>query len=84
MRRHHYAGAPLTLELSWDNGSATDRVLLGDAVFRGQEPQGVVPARRWQRARSEGDWTLVGTTVAPGFVESGFEMREDWGPDGAC
>lgn len=82
--RHHYAGASFTLEMSWNNGTATERVLLGDDIFGGQEPQGVVPAYRWQRARSEGDWTLLGTTVAPGFLESGFEMRQDWTPDDGC
>lgn len=74
----------MTLEMSWDNGTATERVLLGGDVFDGQEPQGVVPAYRWQRARSEGDWTLLGTTVAPGFVPDGFEMREDWMPKSDC
>ncbi|KAF2631792.1 hypothetical protein BU25DRAFT_407435 [Macroventuria anomochaeta] len=75
---HHYAGAVLTLEMSWGNGTATERVLLGDDIFGGQEPQGIVPAHRWQRVRSLGEWTLVGTTMAPGFAENGFEMREDW------
>lgn len=70
--------------MSWDNGTATERVLLGDDIFEGQVPQGVVAAHRWQRARSKGEWTLVGTTVAPGFVESGFEMREAWMPDEGC
>lgn len=79
--RHHYAGAPLTLEMLWDDGTVTESVLLGNDIFDGQVPQAVVSALRWQRARSEGEWTLVGTTVAPGFVESGFELRRDWMPD---
>jgi len=33
-----------------------------------------VPTGVWQKARSLGDWTLVGCTVAPGFVFEGFEM----------
>lgn len=74
----------MTLEMSWDNGTATERVLLGSDIFGGQAPQAAIPAYRWQRARSEGEWTLVGTTVAPGFVEDGFEMRKDWMPDDGC
>lgn len=70
--------------MSWDNGTVTGRALVGGEVFDGQEPQGVVPAYRWQRARSEGDWTLLGTTVAPGFVPDGFEMKQDWSPDDGC
>ena len=35
----------------------------------------------WQKARSLGDWTLVGCTVAPGFEFAGFEMAaEGWEP----
>jgi len=34
----------------------------------------VVPPHAWQMARSLGDYTLVGCTVAPGFDFSGFEL----------
>jgi predicted cupin superfamily sugar epimerase len=37
----------------------------------------VVPAGQWQMARSLGDYTLVGCTVAPGFEFSGFEMAPE-------
>ena len=40
----------------------------------GETPQIVVPRHHWQSAVSLGAWTLVGCTVAPGFVFSGFEM----------
>lgn len=82
--RHHYAGAPMTMEMSWDNGTATEKRVLGGDVFKGEEPQRVVQAQRWQRVRSEGEWTLVGTTMGPGFSESGFEMRQDWMPNDGC
>ncbi|KAK4619395.1 hypothetical protein CLAFUW4_10855 [Fulvia fulva] len=81
---HYYAGAPLTLSLSWDNGTATRYACLGQEIFEGQRPQVVVGRDEWQRARSEGEWTLVGTTVAPGFTESGTVIREaGWEPWGA-
>jgi len=42
----------------------------------------VVPAHAWQAARSLGDWTLVGCTVAPGFLFDRFELAPpDWTPE---
>jgi uncharacterized protein len=47
----------------------------------GERPQGVVPANWWQTAKSMGDWTLVGCTVAPGFDFKAFELAEPgWQP----
>ncbi|KAK4173558.1 RmlC-like cupin domain-containing protein [Triangularia setosa] len=71
---HYYAGAPLTLSLSTNDRTGTRNVVLGQEIFNGEKPQVVVQRDEWQRARSGGKWTLVGTTVAPGFVESGFEL----------
>jgi hypothetical protein len=71
---HYYAGAPMKLELSWNNGTATQEQLLGSDIFRNQTPQVTIEKGQWQRATSLGDWTLVGTTVAPGFSENGYEL----------
>lgn len=77
---HFHAGAPLALDLSAD-GIATKRLILGTDFAAGQRPQGVVPTGVWQAARSLGDWTLVGCTVAPGFRFEGFELASpDWAP----
>ena len=65
---HWYAGAPL--ELRVDRQTFT----LGNDLAAGQRPQGIVPPHAWQSARSLGDWTLVGCTVAPGFEFEHFEM----------
>nr|ABV57817.1 hypothetical protein [Claviceps fusiformis] len=82
---HFYAGSPLTLSLSRDDGLPVTKHLLGPDVFDGQAPQVVVPKRVWQRAWSEGEWTLVGTTVAPGFTSTGFELAPpEWKPRGSC
>ncbi|KAK4212741.1 cupin superfamily protein [Rhypophila decipiens] len=67
---HFYAGAPLELSLSWDDGSAVRKVGVGE----------------WQSATSlgPGAWSLVGTTVAPGFTEDGYEIAPPgWTPRGA-
>ena len=68
---HFYRGAPLELKV----GRAVR--ILGPDVEKGEAPQIVVPAGQWQAARSLGDYTLVGCTVAPGFEFSGFEMAAE-------
>ncbi|KAF9881553.1 3-methylitaconate isomerase [Colletotrichum karsti] len=81
---HYYAGAPLTLSLSYNDGKPLKNVSLGPDIFAGQQPQYVIPKSQWQRATSHGRWTLVGTTVAPGFVPSGVELADpNWMPNGA-
>lgn len=68
---HFYRGAPLELKIG------RDRYALGANIDEAQVPQLVVPAGAWQSARSLGDYTLVGCTVAPGFEFSRFEMAPD-------
>jgi predicted cupin superfamily sugar epimerase len=77
---HFYAGAPLALGLFAEDGRVVD-MILGPDLAKGERPQHVVPANCWQTARSLGDWTLVGCTVAPGFDFSSFELADpDWEP----
>jgi predicted cupin superfamily sugar epimerase len=77
---HYYAGAPLALSLSAD-GEASETVKLGPDVVHGERPLAIVPAEVWQSARSTGQWTLVGCTVAPAFEFAGFKMAPpDWAP----
>ena len=76
---HWYAGAPLRLRVAV-NGPAHD-LTLGNDLAAGQRPQGVVPPGAWQSARSLGEWTLVGCTVAPGFEFERFELApKGWEP----
>jgi len=77
---HFYAGAPLALSMHEDGGGVIEQVL-GPALAAGERPQIVVPAGWWQSARSLGEWTLVGCTVAPGFDFAAFELAEPgWRP----
>jgi predicted cupin superfamily sugar epimerase len=74
---HWHAGAPLMLATAAPDGAGeTSRktARLGPAILDGERPQGVVPRGHWQQAWSLGDWTLVGCTVAPGFLFEGFEL----------
>jgi predicted cupin superfamily sugar epimerase len=55
--------------------------VLGSNLDEAQAPQVVVPPREWQAARSLGDYTLVGCTVAPGFEFEHFELApRDFAP----
>jgi hypothetical protein len=77
---HWYAGAPLELSIS-ENGASPDIHILGNRIAADERPQAVVPAGAWQSARSLGDWTLIGCTVAPGFTFAGFELAPaGWRP----
>ena len=77
---HFYAGAALEIRV-FDEAGGTVSFTLGNDLGAGERPQAVVPANRWQTARSLGDWTLVGCTVAPGFDFAGFELApKDWTP----
>jgi uncharacterized protein len=81
---HYYAGAPLELEISLDGKAPVERIRLGIDLAAGERPQAVVPAHAWQAATSVGDWTLVGCTVAPGFMFSRFELAPpEWTPEGS-
>ena len=71
---HWHDGAPLELSLAPDAKTPATRHILGNDIAAGQLPQIVVPAGYWQQARSIGDWTLVGCTVAPAFDFAGFVM----------
>jgi uncharacterized protein len=78
---HHYAGAPLVLEIAARERAPIERVRLGSDLAAGERPQAAVPAGAWQAAESLGDWTLVGATVAPGFRFEGFELApKGWSP----
>ena len=76
---HFHAGAPLALSMSEEDGAVFEQVL-GIELAAGERPQLVVPAGWWQSARSLGEWTLVGCTVAPGFEFATFELAEPGWP----
>jgi len=72
---HFHRGAPLELTI----GKTVH--VLGADIENGQSPQLVVPPGAWQMARSQGDYTLVGCTVAPGFDFATFELADrDFSP----
>jgi uncharacterized protein len=76
---HYYAGHALILQIADDGGRRSVR--LGPDLAAGEVPQAIVPPQAWQAAKSTGDWTLVGCTVAPGFDFATFELApKGWEP----
>jgi predicted cupin superfamily sugar epimerase len=73
---HWHAGAPLLLSIAPPDGPQAE-LRLGVDLAAGERPQGVVPPGHWQSAQSLGAWTLVGCTVAPGFLFEHFELAEN-------
>lgn len=70
---HFYGGAPLDL-FAYDPASRQLVRRQLTALSDGGEPAAVVPAAVWQAARTLGDYSLVGCSVAPGFEYSGFRF----------
>ena len=69
---HYHAGAPLKLSIV--DGASEQIIRLGGNISADEIPQVTAPARAWQAAETTGDWSLVGCTVAPGFMFEGFEL----------
>ncbi len=81
---HHYAGDPVTLLLlgpdddapSTDAGNTVERRVLGDDLKADQRPFAAVAPGVWMGAATTGDWSLVGTTMAPAFDAADFELGD--------
>ena len=71
---HFYLGDPLRLELLDPDGSHTT-AMLGHDLLGGEHVLFVVRAGTWMAARvaDRGRFSLIGTTMAPGFVSDCYE-----------
>lgn len=72
---HHYSGAPVRLLLLHPQGTV-ERPLLGSDLLAGERPMVVVEGGTWMGAETMGDWSLLGTTMAPPFDPGGFELGD--------
>jgi uncharacterized protein len=72
---HFYLGDPVEMLLLKPDGTA-EAVLEGPDIAAGMRLQHVVPGGTWQGARLApgGQFALMGTTMAPGFDPSDFEL----------
>lgn len=73
---HFAEGAPLELLTMDPDFARVERWTLGP-VGEADGPLRVVPAGRWQAARSTGAYTLAGCTVGPGFDFADFALLRD-------
>jgi hypothetical protein len=72
---HHYAGAPVDM-LLLDPDGTVQRPVLGDDLAAGERPFLAVSSGVWMAAATRGDWSLVGTTMAPPFDPDAFELAD--------
>lgn len=74
---HFHAGDPLIVHMINEQGTYRYFVM-GPDPEKGQQFQAVVPAGVWFGAElmHDGQYSLVGCTVAPGFEFDGFELAE--------
>lgn len=74
---HFYLGDPLEMLLLYPDGGG-EVLTLGQDLTAGQLLQLVVPGGVWQgsRVRPGGRFSLVGTTMAPGFTPDDYEGGE--------
>ena len=74
---HFYLGDAVEMLLLYPDGS--HRVVrLGTDLDSGERPQAVVPRGVWQGSRliEDGEYALLGTTVAPAFDIADYEDRK--------
>ncbi len=72
---HFYLGDSCEQIVISPSGELTTRIL-GQDIAAGQHVQAIVPNDHWQGTRlvEGGAWALLGTTMAPGYQQSGFEL----------
>jgi predicted cupin superfamily sugar epimerase len=72
---HFYLGDPCEA-VTVDPSGRLGVTILGHDIAAGMQVQHIVPAGSWQGTRliAGGEWALFGTTMAPGFHISGFEL----------
>ena len=74
---HFYAGSPVEMLQLFPDGRGK-KVIIGNDIKQGENPQVYVPPGVWQGARllPGGEFALMGTTMAPGFDYSDYQTGE--------
>ena len=70
---HFYAGSAARVVLLQPEG-LTQTVALGADIAAGARPMLAVSGGVWQGSYTLGEWTLLGTTMAPPFRPEDFEL----------
>lgn len=72
---HYYAGAPAKM-LLLDSSGKVEEPVLGSDLDSGHRPQIIVEPRVWQGSKTTGEWTLLGTTMAPPYSQEMFQLAD--------
>ena len=72
---HYYAGAPAKM-LLLDSSGKVEEPVLGSDLDSGQRPQVIVEPGVWQGSKTTGEWTLLGTTMAPPYSQEMFQLAD--------
>ena len=77
---HFYNGDPLKLLISKD-GKNIEEIILNNIINNDQIFHYIVKARTWFSMESQGEYSLIGCTVAPSFDYDDFELApKNWKP----
>ena len=78
---HFYNGDPLKLLISKD-GKNIEEIILNNKINNDQIFHYIVKAGTWFSMESQGEYSLIGCTVAPSFDYNDFELApKDWKPE---
>ena len=78
---HFYNGDPLKLLISKD-GKNIEEIILNNKIINDQIFHYIVKAGTWFSMESQGEYSLIGCTVAPPFDYDDFELApKDWKPE---
>ena len=74
---HFYLGDPFEMTLLYPDGLSR-QIILGQDLLQGQQVQFIAPRGVWQGSRVQpgGEYSLIGTTMAPGYTDSDYEAGE--------
>ena len=70
---HFYTGDSVDIHVLHPNGNY-QLIKLGNNIEIGEQYQAVVPAGAWFASKTNGNYSLVGCTVSPGFDFADFEL----------
>jgi predicted cupin superfamily sugar epimerase len=70
---HFYAGDRARVVMLLP-GAQVETPILGTDLTAGERPQVLVPGGCWQAIEPLGDWSLLGTTMAPGYRQQDLEL----------
>ena len=77
---HFYKGDPLSVFISLD-GKTYNTIILGNNINKSEFMHAIINAGSWFSMISNGEYSLIGCTVAPGFNYSDFELApKNWNP----